>query len=134
MKESLLWKHLKPELKRYGKFQKISDRFTPGVPDVLGCCPTKGGVALELKEFSGVHRVKLSFRPGQLDWLRDWSLAGGTSYIVSSHRSTVTVHSHQLGAFLEAGCSLKEALGLSVITFTKTPKTRWADFTERLMK
>lgn len=132
MKETTLWGHLKPELKRHGKFQKISDRFTPGVPDVLGCSGGTG-FAIELKEFSGARIVKAHFRPGQLDWLRDWSVAGGTSWIFSTLGQTVYVFPHGAGYALEVGISLVEATDLAIFKFTKNPKTRWSDFVIQLI-
>ena len=131
MIESTLWKHLKPEFRRLGKFQKISDRFTPGVPDTLGC--TKGiGVAIEFKEFDGVRILRVSFRPGQLDWLRDWQRGGGISWIISSHRQTVFVFPWGSGEELEAGCSPKRVDQLALLKFTKTRKNKWSDFMTKL--
>lgn len=133
MIESTLWSHLKPELKRVGKFQKVSDRFTPGVPDVLGCC--RGlGMAMELKEFSGVKILRVEFRPGQLDWLEDWSEAGGLSWIISSVKQTVMVFPWELGPQLEDGVSPDQALNWSLLTFTKTSRTQWRDFVENLIR
>lgn len=131
MIESTLWKHLKPELRRLGKFQKISDRFTPGVPDVLGC--TKGiGVAMELKEFDGVRILKVSFRPGQLDWLRDWAKGGGISWVVVSLKQTVYVFRWQAGPELEMGCSPDRADRLALLKFTKTRNSLWSEFVAQM--
>lgn len=88
MKETALWNRLRPELAKLGKFQKISDRFTPGVPDVLGIY--RGvGVAMELKEFDGVRILKVKFRPGQVDWLRDWEREGGISWVAATHKTNL---------------------------------------------
>jgi len=130
MIESTLWKHLKPELRRLGKFQKISDRFTPGVPDVLGC--SGAGIAMELKEFDGVRVLKVSFRPGQLDWLRDWSKGGGISWIVVSHRQTVYVFRWQTGPELEEGCSPDRVDRIALLKFTKNRGNSWKDFVTQL--
>ncbi len=132
MKESTLWDHLKPALKRLGKFQKISDRFTPGVPDVLG--NHKGvGMAFELKEFDGVRVLSVSFRPGQLDWLRDWAESGGTSWIVVSQRQTVWVFPWELGDVLEAGCPPDRVNSLARLRFTKTRGNSWDQFARDLV-
>src|SRR5688572_30195550 len=100
MKETRLWDHLRPTFDSAGKFYKTCDRFTEGVPDVLGLAtgptPIYLGTrrisrdqpipyAFELKEFEGVRSWKVKFRPLQLDWLRDWEKAGGRSWVVASH-------------------------------------------------
>jgi hypothetical protein len=128
MIESNLWKHLKPEFKRIGKFQKISDRFTPGIPDVIGVtlgCP----LAIELKEFDGVRVLRLEFRPGQLDWLRDWEDGGGSSFIFATLKSTVMVFLWTSGEELEAGVSPDRMNELSVLTLTNVRGTKWRLFT-----
>lgn len=132
MKETTLWGHLKPELKRLGKFQKISDRFTPGVPDVIGCSE---GVpyALELKEFHGIHLLKVRFRPGQLDWLMDWVSSGGVGLIVVSHGSNkVWCFEPAIGQNLEDGVSPDWASEHSIISFQKTRGNGWIDFLKQL--
>lgn len=133
MIETILWKHLKPELAKVGKFQKVSDRFTPGVPDVLGCYEGKS-MAMELKEFSGVRVLKVEFRPGQLDWLEEWHLAGGTSWVVASVVQTVMVFPGSLGPQMEAGVSPSWARENSRLTFTKNRLVSWKDFVSRLIK
>ena len=133
MRESTLWEHLKPELKRLGKFQKVSDRFTPGVPDVLGCdhgIP----VAMELKEFSGVLIMKVKFRPGQIDWLRDWAESGGQSWVVVSTGQTVYVFRPRYCVGLEGGLSTTTAGAHASIIFKKTRKNSWRDFVDQLTK
>lgn len=132
MKESTLWGHLKPELRKFGKFQKISDRFTPGIPDVIGVCEGEG-IVLELKELSGVRVIRTKFRPGQLDWLRDWNISGGRSWIVSSHNSTVYVHRAEFGVRLENGVSLELLESYCILKFTKTRSNHWFDFVEGLV-
>lgn len=127
MIESTLWKHLKPELKAWGKFQKISDRFTPGIPDTLGCARGRG-FAIELKEFSGVRVLKVSFRPGQLDWLRDWEKAGGLSWIVASHKQTVYVLDWRTGTLLEQGIDVDTVVQLARLKFTKSRSSHWSEF------
>lgn len=87
MKETNMWRKLDPHLSRIGKFQKICDRFTGGIPDILGARTGDGrGVALELKELSGVYAVKARFRPGQLDWLDDWWSTGAIALVVATWR------------------------------------------------
>ena len=87
MKETNMWRKLDPHLSRIGKFQKICDRFTGGIPDILGARTGDGrGVALELKELDGVKLVKARYRPGQLDWLEDWSSTGAIALVVATWR------------------------------------------------
>jgi len=139
MKESALWRNLSPELQRFGKFQKISDRFTPGVPDVIGSCKSPGGplgvpVALELKEFSGMRVLKVKFRPRQLDWLREWEEAGGKSFILSSHGNRVLMaHHHSHGPELEQGVSAERAFDLATLYYDSPGSRRWKDFTSLLV-
>lgn len=130
MIESTLWGHLKPEFKRVGKFQKVSDRFTPGVPDVLGCYRGKG-MALELKEFSGVRIWKIEFRPGQLDWLSDWADSGGISLIVSTHRQVAMAHSWRAGGILEAGTAPDRVRELALVI--KDRGETWRSFVSKLL-
>lgn len=132
MLESTLWKHLKPELRAWGKFQKISDRFTPGIPDTLGCARGKG-FAFEFKEFDGVRILKVSFRPGQLDWLRDWEKAGGLSWIVASHKQTVYVLDWRTGARLERGVDVDTVVELAKLRFTKSRTSHWSEFVSDLI-
>lgn len=132
MKESLLWKHLKPELHKRGKFQKLSDRFTPGVPDVLGCFASRG-IAIELKELGGVRVVKTKFRPGQLDWLEDWYDAGGASWIVSTWSNVAFVHPRTAGPLLEHGMTPNEVYEEAVLNFTKTRTSSWEHFVDQLL-
>lgn len=113
MKESSLWGHLRPLLNRSGKFQKISDRFTPGIPDVLGVAFSVG-YALEFKELTGVREVKAKFRPGQLDWLHEWYCSGGVSLIVATIHSPGRdgwVFPHFAGEALERGTPFPEERG-----------------------
>ena len=49
MKETALWDKMRDPIAVHGKFQKTNDRFTLGIPDVLGCSSSVGW-ALELKE------------------------------------------------------------------------------------
>ena len=107
MKESTLWDHLKAPLQSSGKFQKISDRYTPGIPDVLGCFASRG-IAIELKELDGVRVIRTKFRPGQLDWLGDWAMAGGTSWIISTLGSEIFVHHWAFGCELENGLTREQ--------------------------
>lgn len=132
MKESTLWEHLKPELKRLGKFQKVSDRFTPGVPDVLGAL-LGIPVAMELKEFDGVRVLKIKFRPGQVDWLEDWQKARGVSLILSTQGQTVYAHGVEDALQLEAGISPQEVIKRSLLTFTKTRQNTWREFLTKLL-
>lgn len=132
MKETTLWDHLRPELQLRGKFQKISDRFTPGVPDVIGMCNGIGR-AWELKEFDGVVRWRLKFRPLQLDWLRDWELAGGQSLVISSHRQTVFAHEWQDGEALEAGMAPEVVRDSALLAWTKTRTNQWRECVNLLL-
>lgn len=132
MKESALWKHLRPELAAWGKFQKISDRFTPGVPDILGVSFGRP-IAAELKELDGVRVIRAKFRPGQLDWLEDWDKAGGYSMVLSTWGKVVYVHPWGAGSQLELGVSPEELDQLAIIIFVKSPKNSWGDFVTQLM-
>ncbi len=127
MKEATLWEHLKPELKKLGKFQKVCDRFTPGIPDILGC---GNGIpyALELKELKGVQLLKAHFRPGQIDWLKDWVARGGVGLVVTSHGSQVMVFSPASAIHLEEGVSYTWAAKASMASFLKTRNNKWSDF------
>jgi len=132
MKETTLWEHLKPELKRLGKFQKISDRFTPGVPDVIGCL---NGIpyALELKEFRGVNLLRVKFRPGQVDWLKDWVNSGGVGLVISScGTDKVWGFDPQVSHFLEEGVLPSWVAEHSLIKFLKTRNTTWGEFVKQL--
>lgn len=124
---------MKPELARLGKFQKVSDRFTPGVPDVLGMCRGTGW-AIELKEFKGVHTLKLHFRPGQLDWLKAWEASGGGSWIVSTKGTLIMAHTPVYGPRLETGCSLEEAVSWSSLHFNKQRGNTWQDLASLLVE
>jgi penicillin-binding protein-related factor A (putative recombinase) len=126
MIESTLWKHLRPGLNRIGKFQKVSDRFTSGVPDIIGCYKGQG-IAIELKELDGVRKLKTKFRPGQVDWLTEWADNGGTSLIICSHKSTVGVHSYLSAERMESGMSTEEFKADALLLFTKSRKNRWID-------
>lgn len=131
MKEATLWEHLKPALKKLGKFQKICDRFTPGIPDILGCA--KGvPYAIELKEFQGVHILKTKFRPGQVDWLNDWIGSGGIGLVIVSHGSQVMVFNPQDGELLETGMPPGLAKERSLINFLKSRDSSWAEFIKQL--
>lgn len=131
MKESLLWKHLSPELKRMGaKFQKVSDRFTPGVPDVLGMHDEQGH-AWELKELKGVRVLRTKFRPGQLDWLRDWERAGGTSWVISTNFQRVYLHDWRYGAELETtGMSPDRIEETASLVWDKKRRSAWSELCE----
>jgi hypothetical protein len=109
MKETPLWGKLRPGLSRAGRFQKISDRFTPGIPDVLGMA-NGVGYAIELKELKGVKVLKAEFRKGQLDWLESWRDAGGVSLIVVTlpGSSTWAVFPPEFGSRLEFGLTPEE--------------------------
>lgn len=132
MNESTLWKHLRPELALLGHFQKISDRFTPGIPDILGM-HDGNGYAWELKELKGVRVLRTKFRPGQLDWLRDWEQAGGTSSIISTNFQRVYVHSWEDGKRLEAGCLTSEIDDGALLVWDKTRKNSWAEFCKLIL-
>lgn len=120
MKETKLWNQLRPLLSTYGKFQKISDRFTGGIPDVLGSASGRA-IAAELKELDGVLTIGTRFRPGQLDFLRDWERAGGCSLILSTHgvRSSFRLYIHpwQAGVELERGVTPYRLVELSLRTY-----------------
>ena len=132
MKESILWNHLKPVLSTHGKFQKISDRFTPGIPDVLGCSLSRS-YALELKELKGIRVIRTKFRPGQLDWLQDWHKAGGYSWILSTWGSMILVHPWEAGTLLEEGVDEDLLYNLSVCAFHKTRASTWGLFVDELL-
>ena len=131
MLESLLWKNTKSEFRKVGKFQKTSDRFTPGIPDVLGCCDGTA-YALELKRLAGSGRVRVKFRPGQLDWLEEWGLAGGVGLIVATLEPYVLVFDPRHGPQLELGVSRAEALEMALIRFLKTRTNSWSELVEQI--
>lgn len=112
MKETALWNHLRPRLVKYGKFQKISDRFTLGIPDVLGIHRGKG-VAIELKEFSGVSILRVKFRPGQVRWLTDWEDHGGISWIAATHGKNFYLIKPRHAEEVSTGVSPSQLLELS---------------------
>lgn len=120
MKETALWNHLRPELAKLGKFQKIADKFTLGIPDVLGIYKGRG-VAVELKEFDGVHQLKVKFRPGQLRWLRDWELAGGISWVAATHGTCFYLVKPSHGDALATGLPLDALQKISSYYTTRTP-------------
>lgn len=130
MKETALWNKVKPHLNRVGLFQKISDRFTPGVPDVLGVYQGRG-IAIELKELKGVRIFRAKFRPGQLDFLRDWEKAGGLSVVLSTTRSRqIYVHPWSFGETLESGVN-PETLNEAAL-IVHPPK--WGEFTNLFLE
>jgi len=114
MKEVAMWDRMRDPFACHGKFQKTNDRFTLGIPDVLGCSK-RVGWALELKEFDGVRKLSVSFRPGQLDWLRDWEQAGGVSLVVTTWGLRPLVFKWQDGERLEEGCTPEEVLRLALL-------------------
>lgn len=150
MKETTLWQHIDHPLSAFGKFQKISDRFSGGVPDVLGSCRGGGDparritvgagtwaaviqrgipVAMELKELEGVRVLKTKFRPGQLDFLRDWELGGGVSLILTSHGQDVVAFRWELGEALERGVSPQALLDHCLFHWSRRGRTAsWRDF------
>lgn len=133
MKETTLWDHLREPLNDRGKFQKTNDRFTLGIPDILGQSKATGGCAFELKEFDEVRVWRLKFRPGQLDWLRDWEQAGGLSLIVSSHRQTVYAHRWEMGEELQGGVSPERVLETALLVWTKTRSNKWRECVNLLL-
>lgn len=113
MKETALWNKLRPELEKLGKFQKIADKFTGGIPDVLGCYQGQG-VAVELKEFKGTAASYwVRFRPGQVRWLRDWEKAGGVSWVASTVGTELYLIPVHHAAKLEAGVNLPDLVKIS---------------------
>lgn len=87
MKETRLWReYLAPHLARAGEFQKISDRFTPGVSDVLGVQRPEGrACAFELKEFYTRNGLVVAdFRPGQIPFLSAWGASGALALVIGS--------------------------------------------------
>lgn len=133
MTETTLWKHLRPILNQHGKFQKVSDRFTPGIPDVLGCLRSMG-VAIELKELKGVKILKTKYRPGQLDWLEEWAQAGGgRAWIIATHGQTVYVLPWFKGYLLESGIAPADLEDVAQLTWKKTRTNLWSDFVALLL-
>lgn len=137
MKETTLWQHIDHPLSAFGKFQKVSDRFSGGVPDVIGTClkdELRGvmsgiPVAMELKELDGVRVLKTKFRPGQLDFLRDWELGGGVSLILASSGQTVYGFQWAMGEALEQGIAPGSAKRNCLFEFPKGPRgASWRDF------
>lgn len=90
-------------------------------------------MALELKEFSGVRVLKVGFRPGQVDWLEEWNEAGGTSWIISSHKQTVMVHPVSLSTALENGIDPETARSVAAMYFTKSRTNTWRRFVTELI-
>jgi len=131
MKESTLWGHLRAPLGHLGKFQKLSDRFSLGVPDVLGCVKGRG-IAIELKELDGTKIWKTKFRPGQLKWLEDWDLEDGAAWIMSSHGQVVMIHPGHMGQILEVGSTPEFILGRALLTFQKNRSNRWESLVEQI--
>lgn len=133
MKESTLWEHLRPALALRGHFQKLSDRFTGGVPDCVGSSDAVP-IAMEFKEFSGVRIWKVKFRPGQKDWLRDWQRVGkGVSWILCTAGRTVYVYDWMQGDTLESGITPNEAIDRAVLVWEKLPRDRWIEFVDLLL-
>lgn len=113
MKETALWDKLRPELAKLGKFQKIADKFTGGIPDVLGNHQGHG-IAIELKEFKGTAAgYWVRYRPGQVRWLRDWQEAGGTSWVASTVGTEVYLIPMQHIAKLADGVNLPDLVKIS---------------------
>jgi hypothetical protein len=134
MKESTLWDHLRPVLELRGHFQKLSDRFTGGVPDCVGASRSTP-IAMEFKEFDGVRVLKVKFRPGQLDWLRDWENNGmGVSWIIVTLGRVVYVYYWQQGEALERGVSPSEAMDRATFVWEKLPRDRWSEFVDDLLR
>lgn len=133
MKESTLWDNLRPVLAPRGHFQKLSDRFTGGVPDCVGSSDAVP-IAMEFKEFGGVRVWKVKFRPGQKDWLRDWQQnGGGVSWIICTAGRTVYVYDWEQGDALESGIPPNEAIGRAVLVWEKLPRDRWSEFVDLLL-
>ena len=133
MKETALWDKMRDPLACHGKFQKTNDRFTFGIPDVLGCSHSRGW-AMELKEFDGVRVLSVKFRPGQLDWLRDWEKAGGISLIVATLGLRPLTFRWQDGEFLEEGCTPERMLDLALLDGgTLRGPRQWRDFVNLLI-
>jgi hypothetical protein len=131
MKETALWSKLRISLNRRGKFQKVSDRFTPGVPDVLGVYNGRPW-AIELKEFSGKNTVHVTFRPGQLDWLRDWHQAGGISLVMVSHGLMVYIFRWEHGVIIEEPIPLSTMMGTADLVKRKTEE--YKHFCQRFLE
>lgn len=129
MKETRLWRQLAPCLLRFGKFQKISDRFTGGVSDVLGCqLPAGRACAFELKEFY-LRRglVVADFRPGQIPFLQDWGKAGGLALVVGTLGRQVAAFDWRDAQALQDGVS-----GLSAALVVE-PTGAWKAFVGRVL-
>lgn len=86
MSEANFWTHLRKQLP--GRWQRITDRFEPGIADVAFVFKSQGlrkAVTgwLELKEVDSavtptgrMARFKLGLRPEQAIWLSDWGRWG----------------------------------------------------------
>lgn len=132
MKETNLWGKLRPALNYLGTFQKISDRFTPGVPDVLGVYEGRG-FALELKEVSGVEVLRVKFRPNQLDWLEDWEKSGGASWLAITHGQQAMFLHWSFGQELESEGMSPKRLDQAA-HYRKTKDESFRDFCERFLE
>ncbi len=77
-----VWPKVKTELdKLRWHYQRIEDKFTPGIPDVNIHVPRFGDVWVELKYVEKLprderHNIEIGLRPEQYIWLRDAKKAG----------------------------------------------------------
>lgn len=113
MKESAMWSRLKVHLP--GSFDKFSDRWKIGVPDVIGCVPGRG-VAFELKQSDIRTGIRVSYRPGQVRWLRYWKNYGGVALTVVSVGLEIWVFDIRFAEDLEEGRDFKWAREKSIKT------------------
>lgn len=133
MKESSLWDRIRSPLNREGKFQKISDRFTEGIPDVLGSHKGRS-FAIELKEIEGVRILRAKFRPGQLDWLRDWEeLGGGVSLVVASWKTSGIILPWRFGRELEEGTTPNRVIEVGGIWYSGHSAKKWVRLSEAIL-
>ena len=91
MTEKLLWNTVKHKLGSYGKFERIENPLSPGMPDVVFCVRNAidgTGGFIELKSIVAaphdVHRRgnPIKLRPAQNIWIQDWKRAGGVVWIL----------------------------------------------------
>jgi hypothetical protein len=120
MTETHLWNGLRIHLPP--SFQKLSDRFTLGVPDVIGCYNSVG-YAFELKRSKRKNSFLVSYRPNQVPWLRRWADQGGVAVTLVTLGSAVWCFGMRDAEALVAGLELDDADPIFVAASPKVAAT-----------